>query len=85
MKASEQVSKCKRRVRECLLQPNITSDIKEMIRKCGEFSKLSPSKPSESLQTHYIPSTLWTQVGSDLFGYDGQQYIIISDYYIKCG
>ena len=64
------MSKCKR-ASQCLFWPNITNDIEQMVRKCGECSKLLLLKPSEPLETHHEPSTLWTKVGSDLFDYSG--------------
>ena len=72
---------CLRQARECLYWPRMSSEIKDYIQQC-EVSRSTDSKQQkEPLQPHEIPSRPWAKVAVDLFHCNGQQYLIIVDYF----
>ncbi len=75
------MEKCKRRARQCVYWPNMNNQIEQKIQRCGECTKLLPSKPAEPLLPHECPERPWQKVGSDLFHWAGKMYVIIVDYF----
>ena len=45
---------------------------------CIQFAKRQPKEP---LQPHSVPSFPWQKLATDLFGYQGAQYLLVTDYY----
>ena len=43
--------------------------------------KIYPSKSAETLKPHPVPTQPWQKIGTDLFQTNGQNYIIVMDYY----
>eukprot|EP00794_Sanderia_malayensis_P002412 gene2412-2781_t len=75
------MEKCKRRARQCIYWPNMNNQIEQKIQRCGECTKLLPSKPTEPLLPHECPEKPSQKVGSDLFPWAGKVYVIIVDYF----
>ena len=74
------MDKCKQRARQSVFWPSMNRDIEEFVRKCKECSRHQPSKPTEPLQSHELPSYPWQRVGSDLFSWGHKDYLILVDY-----
>ena len=45
-----------------------------------QFSKRQPKEP---LHPHSVPSFPWQKLATDLFDYQGAQYLLVTDYYSK--
>ena len=41
----------------------------------------NPKQPKETLQPHEIPTRPWQRVGTDLFSWNGKEYLLVTDYY----
>lgn len=73
--------KCKRRARQNVYWPGMNSDIENKVKSCKICCQLQPSKPKLPMMYHNVPTRPWEKVGSDIFFYGGENYLIIADYY----
>ncbi|KAL0153751.1 hypothetical protein M9458_050972 [Cirrhinus mrigala] len=75
--------KSKQRAREVLCWPGMSAEIEEVIRncsKCADFQNKLPRHPLKPTETPELP---FEEVASDLFEFNGKQYIVLVDYYSK--
>ena len=63
---------CLRRAREVFYWPRMNAELKDVILKCDICKSFKPEQPREPLMPH---------VGTDMFFFDGRQYLITVDYY----
>ena len=75
------VNGCLRRARDCMYWPGMTAELKEYISQCKTCSKYEVRQLKESLMSHEISERSWEKVGTDLYTIDGQDYLIIVDYF----
>ena len=61
--------------------PGMNRDIKTTVKRCKVCIELLPSKSSEPLLHHEVPTRPWQKTGSDIFHYGNKSYLIIADYY----
>ena len=76
------IEKCLLRARESVFWPGISKDIKEIVEKCGTCqanatAQKLPATPSD------IPPHAWHTLGSDLFYWKHQDFLVVADYYSK--
>ena len=72
---------CLRRARESLYWPGMNNEVKDFIQHCEVCRSTDVKQPKEPLQPHDIPTRPWVKVAVDLFLCNGQNYLIIVDYY----
>jgi hypothetical protein len=72
---------CLRRAREALYWPRMNAEIKEYISTCDVCRKHNPKQQQEPLKPHTICERPWQKVGTDLFQFDGRDYLLTIDYY----
>ena len=70
------IDSCLRRAREYVYWPKMSQDIKQFISSCETCCEYSQSQPKETLMSHDIPDRPWSKIGSDLFSYKGNDYLI---------
>jgi len=75
------IEKCKRRARDVLFWPGMTSQIQDIVSHCQICCTYQRNNMKEPLLPHEIPKRPWSQVGADLFFFNNQQYLILVDYY----
>ena len=75
------VVKSKQRAKDVLYWPNITSDIENMTKSCPSCVKFSSKHTNEPLRPHELPLRPFQKIGTDLFSYHGQNYLLVQDYY----
>ena len=75
------IEKCKRRARDILFWPGMTSQIEDVVLQCQICSTHQRSNTKEPMLPHMIPERPWSQVGADLFQFNSQNYLILVDYY----
>lgn len=75
--------KCLARARETVYWPEINKQIIDMVASCSICLQNKPSLIRESIISHAVPNLPWQQVAMDLFEIDGQQYLIIADYFSR--
>ena len=74
------INGCIRRARDTVFFPGITTAIKELVSKCPICIQYQNEIQKEPLMTHPAPSRPWEKVGSDIFTFHGQDYLITVDY-----
>ena len=67
--------------RECMYWPGMTAELKEYISQCETCSKYDTKQQRESLMSHEITERPWEKIGTDLYTIDGQDYLIVVDYF----
>jgi hypothetical protein len=81
--AHQGITKCQLRAKSCVFWKNLNKDIEELIRQCPICQEYQKSNPPEPLMPHEIPTRAWQIIGTDLFYLNGDEYLIIADYYSK--
>ena len=73
----------KERARQHVFWPGISAAIDHMIQNCTACLKYSKQQQREPMIPHPIPERPWQVVGMDHFYFNGQDYLVIVDYYSK--
>ena len=61
----------------------INADIENMIKGCSPCQRNQHANVKEPLTPHDIPPKPWHTLGSDLFFWNNESYLLISDYHSK--
>ncbi len=75
------VDGCLRLARDYVYWPGMTSEIRQMVQKCEHCREYEISPQRETLLTHDVPERPWQRAGSDLFSWEGKDYMVSMDYY----
>ena len=79
------IERTRRRARDSVFWPGISKEIQEMINKCDPCHQYQNANPKEKLIAHEIPKRPFEQVGTDIFTYKREEYLLIADYYRSFG
>ena len=77
------VEKTKLRAKDTVYWVDIDKDIEARTKSCATCQEYRRSHQKETLIPHEIPTRPWQLLGTDLFFFDGDNYLIIADYYSK--
>ena len=77
------IEKSKLRAKDCVYWFNINAAIEEMVKKCHTCQEFQKAQPKETLLPHEIPTRPWQMLGTDLFNFNDDEYLIIADYSTK--
>lgn len=69
------IVKCKERARDIIFWAGLSKAIEEIISKCDTCQEPRISNPKE-----HIPTKPWEIVETDLFSWNGNNYLLIVDY-----
>ena len=61
----------------------MTKQIEDMVSNCSTCQELRLSNLREPMIPHEIPQYPWQIVATDLFAWNGGNYIVIVDYYSR--
>ena len=75
--------KTKLLARDTVYWLNINKDIDRLVQTCNVCQEHQSSQVPEPLLQHDIPYKPWSVLGTDLFEFEGHQWLIIADYYTK--
>ena len=81
--AHQGVDKCRLRAKSCVFWPNFNKDIESRVQKCEICQERQNSQARETLEQHEVPTRPWQIIGTDLFLWNGDEYLLICDYYSK--
>ena len=81
--AHQGVAKCQLRAKSCVFWPNINKDIEARVQKCEICQESQNTQTKETLEPHEVPTRPWQVVGTDLFTWNGDEYLLMCDYYSK--
>lgn len=76
-------TKCMLLARESVFWPGITKDIRQMVKECDICSKFQPNQEKLPALQPDLPTHPWEQLGTDIFEFKDQQYLIIVDYFSR--
>ena len=68
---------CLRRAKEYIYWPNMSQEIRDFIFRCRTFET---SNIREPLMSHEVPDRPWAKIGTDIFTYNGRDYLVTVDY-----
>ena len=61
--------------------PGLNKQIEDITSKCAASLESQLKQHKEPLTPHPVPSLPWNKVGTDLFEYEGRNYIVLVDYF----
>lgn len=71
------------RAKTAIYWPGMLKQIEETVSSCGVCQKHRNAQQRETLQPHEIPDKPWIKVATDLFHFNGKDFLLVSDYYSK--
>ena len=74
------IEKTQQRARDVIFWPGMISEIEAFLKRCDTCMATQNRQTKEPLQNHPIPKYLWQRVGTDIFHWRGNNYVIIVDY-----
>jgi hypothetical protein len=77
------VTKCILKARQVLYWPGMSRDIENRVMSCEVCRKYSRNNFKEPLKPHEVPEYPWQKIGCDLFEYNGNKFLITTDYFSK--
>ena len=77
------ITKCKQRGCEALFWPGMTQAIHDMVSDCPECEAHQNRQASESLRPTPTPELPWNMVGTDIFDWKGNHYLLTVDYFSR--
>ena len=69
----------KRRARDILYWPRMNEDVERLVRACSVCNSCKPHQQREPLKLHDVPERPWSLVATDLFHWNGEDYVVITD------
>jgi len=81
--AHQGVGKCQLRARSRVFWPNINKDIEARVQKCEMCQESRNTQAKETLEPHEVPTRPWQVIATDLFSWNGDEYLLMCDYYSK--
>ena len=74
------IERCQLRAKLAVWWPGLSKNIADRVRRCEECSK-SFTRKFEPLMPTKLPEYQWQLVGTDLFFFNGRQYLMVVDYF----
>ncbi|CAI5683097.1 uncharacterized protein K02A2.6-like [Oreochromis niloticus] len=72
---------CLRRARDCVCWHGMNDHIKKYVATCDICRSVDAKQQKETLKPHEPTTRPWTKVGTDLFNFEGRDYLTTVDYY----
>ena len=77
------IERSKLRARDIVFWPDMTKQIDEMVSNCSICQELRFSNPREPMIPHKIARYPWQVVATNLFAWNGGNYVVVVDYYSR--
>ncbi|KAJ8382942.1 hypothetical protein SKAU_G00037200 [Synaphobranchus kaupii] len=77
------VEKSKNRARDLLFWPGMGKRVEAAVEACSICQERRSTKPKEPMLSHAIPERPRQVIGTDLFTWNSQDYLVIVDYYSR--
>ena len=74
-------SRTLQRARQVVFWPNMSNDIKNMVRSCDTCASFLPSQQQEPLHSHDIPVRPFQHVSADIFNASGCDFLVLVDHF----
>ncbi len=76
------ITKCRERARESVWWPGLSRRLEEIVKSCSKCCK-AQSQRAQPMIASTLPELPWQKVGTDLFEWKGNTYLLIVDYYSR--
>ena len=76
------IQRCRYRAKHSVWWPKISQDIENIVKQCPKCIKDTQYR-REPLITSQLPKYPWQKIGADLFVYNGNDYLIVVDYFSR--
>lgn len=76
-------TKCLLLTRQSVFYPGMSRDICQMVKDCELCNKYQQAQPKLPAMEPDLPTRTWEKLGSDIFQFNGANYLIIIDYYSR--
>lgn len=76
-------TKCILLARQSVFWPGISKDIINMVKDCDQCNKFQSAQPKMPIIQPDHPTRAWEKLGTDIFDFKGQKYLMIVDYYSR--
>ena len=76
-------TKCLLLARQSVFWPGISNDIRQMVKDCEICNRHQQAQPKLPAMQPDLPTRPWEKLGSDIFQFNGANYLIIVDYYSR--
>ena len=80
--AHQGITKCRDRANNSVYWPGLSKDIEDMVRKCDTCSIIQNDHAEPMIYTP-LPGRPWEKLGTDMFYWKGQNYLLVIDYYSR--
>ena len=77
------IAKCRQSAREVLFWPGISLDVEQIVSNCSLCADFAEKQPMEPLKPTALPSLPWQKIGTDLFEFWGEHYLLSACYHSK--
>ncbi|XP_052784542.1 uncharacterized protein K02A2.6-like isoform X2 [Mya arenaria] len=71
------------RAKDVMFWPGMSKQINDFVLNCKICLSRRNSNQKEPMTTHDIPKGPWQEVATDLFHFDGNEYLLVVDYYSR--
>ena len=78
------ITKCRERAHQSVWWPKIGEEIVQIVQQCAHCQKYKPTTAKEPMVPTVLPDRPWQMLGVDLLDFNGQQYMVVVDYYSRC-
>ncbi|KAK3732551.1 hypothetical protein QZH41_017842, partial [Actinostola sp. cb2023] len=82
-RTSRYIERSKQRARELVFWPGMSKQIEDTVANCSICQELRNSNTKEPMIPHEIPQYPWQIAATDLFTWNGGNYIVVVDYYSR--
>ena len=76
-------NKCILRARESVFWPDISADIRQMVKDCDPCNKHKSAQPRLPILQPDLPTRPWEKLGADIFEFNKEKYLMVVDYYSR--
>ena len=77
------IERSKQRARDIMFWPGMNDDISKMVSSCNTCLEHRNSNAKEPMFDAPLPSRPWEMVATDLFEWNNDEYLVITDYYSR--
>ena len=77
------IERSKQRARELVFWPGINKDIESVVKKCSVCAEYRCNNQKEPMLLSEIPKYPWQIVATDMFFWNGDDYLLVVDYYSR--